>query len=85
MPRSPEAALRNRIRNRTVHYTARKASAGTPLERAAASWDHWRALVRELPEADQARWCEVVATGLEAHIAQLSRVLEARATGGSVR
>lgn len=85
MPRSPEAALRNRVRNRAVHYAAKKSAARTPLEQAAASWDHWRALVRELPKADQARWCEVVATALEAHIAQLSRALEARANGGSVR
>lgn len=80
MPRSPEATLRNRVRNRAVHYAAKRARARTPLERAAAFWDHWRALVRELPPADQGRWCEAVTTALETHIAQLTRLLEGEVT-----
>lgn len=78
MPLSPEELARRRVANRAAHYAAKQAAARTPLEHAAAAWQHWRALLRDLP-ADQADpWAESITTTLNAQVEQLTTILNGR-------
>lgn len=78
MPRRlpPHEAARRRRANRAAHYAARRAAAGTPLQRTAAAWDHWRGLIGELPADHTAQWADVITAALDAHITQITKLLD---------
>jgi hypothetical protein len=76
---SPEQIARRRRANRAEHYAAKRRAAraaGTPTAAAAAAWDHWRGLVAELPEETAAGFVEAITAELDAHIAQITHILE---------
>jgi hypothetical protein len=76
MPLSPEELARRRVANQATHYAGKKARARTPVERAAASWDHWRSLVDQLDDEQAAQWAETITAALEAQITQLAKQQE---------
>ena len=83
MPLSPQERARRRVVNQAQHRAAKRAAARTPMDRAAAAWDHWRALVGELPEDQRAQWADAITTALDAHITQLTKIFNSDAAGGS--
>jgi hypothetical protein len=74
--REEREALR-RTRNRADHFAAKADRAGSPLERAAALWDQWRALARELDDDERDRRAEEMARALEDHIDDMTRERDA--------
>lgn len=59
---------RRRADNRREHFTAKRAAAATAQARASVAWDQWRALLRDLPEAEAERLAEEIATALARQI-----------------
>lgn len=78
MPLSPEELARRRVANQAEHRAAKKTRARTPTERATAAWDHWRALLRELPVDQQGPWADAITSTLDANIDQLTKILNAK-------
>ncbi|WP_395110728.1 hypothetical protein [Actinomadura sp. SCN-SB] len=79
MALSPAELARRRRVNRAEHYAAKRRAAraaGKPAAAAAAAWDHWRGLVAELPDQTAASFAEAITQTLDAHIAQITRILE---------
>ena len=78
MPLSPEELARRRVANQAEFRAAKKARARTPIERVSAAWDHWRALLSELPVDQQGPWADVITNTLDANIDQLTKTINAR-------
>ncbi|MFI0412445.1 hypothetical protein [Actinomadura sp. 3N508] len=57
-------AQRRRADNRREFFAARRGAAATAQDRAATAWDQWRALIRDLPEADAERLAEEIADAM---------------------
>ncbi|QXJ27070.1 hypothetical protein AGRA3207_007869 (plasmid) [Actinomadura graeca] len=71
-PRELADALR-RIDNRLQFFRARQAAAAGPVERAAVTWDQWRALTRDVPAELAARLADDLTDVMNAHIRQMAR------------
>ena len=61
-------AARRRAENRREYFAAKRAAGATPLARTAVAWDQWRALIREVPEAEAARLAEEITAALARQI-----------------
>ncbi|MGW2308671.1 hypothetical protein [Actinomadura luteofluorescens] len=55
---------RRRAVNRREHFAAKRAAAASAQARASVAWDQWRALLRDLPEAEAKRLAEEIAAAL---------------------
>lgn len=78
MPRSQAALARRRVANRARFYAAKAAAAATAEDRAVVLFDHWRALLAELPPDDAAVYVRAIAAGLTDHITRISAILTER-------
>ncbi|WP_067801372.1 hypothetical protein [Actinomadura formosensis] len=63
---------RRRADNRREHFAAKRAAAATARARAAVAWDQWRALIRDLPEAEAEQLAEDTAAHLARQIDQMT-------------
>ena len=73
MPLSPEELARRRAVNQAAHRRARLAAARTPMERAVAAWDLWRAAVKALPRKQADAYASALASTLTAQVEQITR------------
>ncbi|MFC4051175.1 hypothetical protein ACFOY4_15900 [Actinomadura syzygii] len=63
---------RRRADNRREFFAAKRAAAATATDRAATAWDQWRALIRDLPDAEAERLAEDIADRLADQIDHLT-------------
>lgn len=59
---------RRRADNRREYFATKRAAAATAQARAAVAWDQWRALLRDVPEAEAEQLAEETAARLAQQI-----------------
>jgi hypothetical protein len=69
-------AARKRLAARTAAYNTKVVRAKTELDRTAVLFDHWRSLLAEVPDETAAAMVDVIAKGLDNHVAHLNQIID---------